>query len=112
LLLKSRFGLERSGHNNLSGLTVYKTTDMRPIIDIFKTEFLNYAGLLRQLGLSGYEMKESEFYYSYSPSLGELSKVLTVLKRNKVAHAIHFNNAEAAGHPMAHSNEYQSALLC
>jgi hypothetical protein len=84
---------------------------MKPIINIFKTEFLNYPFVLRQLGLSAYEMAESEFFYSYSPSLGELSKVLAVLKNNKVAHSVHFEYKEAPAHAMVDSNEYESALL-
>jgi hypothetical protein len=83
---------------------------MRPIVNIFKTEFLDYSQLSRQLSLADQEVRESEFYYSYSPALEELSWVLSVLKKNAVAHGVHFENAGAATHKKTFHNEYNLTL--
>jgi hypothetical protein len=79
---------------------------MRPIVNIFKTEFLDYPKLCRQLSLSEEEVIESEFYYSYSPALEELSSVLSVLKKNAVTHGVHFENAGAQTQKRPYYNEY------
>lgn len=63
---------------------------MQPVVTLFKTEFLADSQLFQQLNIHSDEIKECEFFYTYSPSPDRLPEVLNVLRRNKVAHGVQF----------------------
>lgn len=82
-------------HNFLSSYMVNHRFTMQPIITLFKTPFLKFAELCDQLGILPNDIRECEFFYTYSPPPGELFKVLAVLKRNGVTHGIQFESPQA-----------------
>ena len=63
---------------------------MQPVITLFKNEFLADSRLFQQLNIHSDEVKECEFFYTYSPSPDRLPEVLDVLRKNKVAHGVQF----------------------
>jgi hypothetical protein len=63
---------------------------MQPVVTLFKTEFSEYSQLFQQLNIHSNEVKECEFFYTYSPSPDKLPEVLNVLRQNKVTHGVQF----------------------
>jgi hypothetical protein len=85
---------------------------MQPVITLFKTEFSEHSQLFQQLNIHSDEVKECEFFYTYSPPPNRLTEVLNVLRKNKVAHGVHFETPKfTARRPQRHVVAYSESEL-
>jgi hypothetical protein len=81
----------------------------QPVITLFKTEFLDYPQLCKELDILPDEVTESEFSYAYRPPFRKLSRVLKMLKQNSLIHGIHFENRKPSDLRPAH--KFQSQFI-